>query len=47
LPDALLIKEILYAYSMGIKTLYYSNTYDGDKQSAGEDSSCASGACAI
>ena len=46
LPDSLLIKEVLYAYSMGIKTLYYSNTYDGDKQSATDDS-CASGACAI
>jgi len=47
LPDALLIKELLYAYSMGIKTLYYSNTYDGDKQSAGEEAGCTSGACAI
>ena len=47
LPDALLIKDLLYAYSMGVKTLYYSNTYDGDKQSAGEDAGCASGACAI
>lgn len=47
LPDAKLIKEILYAYSMGIKTLYYSNTYDGDKQSATDEAGCASGACAI
>jgi ribonucleoside-diphosphate reductase alpha chain len=47
LPDALLIKDLLYAYSMGVKTLYYSNTYDGDKQSATENNSCASGACAI
>lgn len=46
LPDSLLIKELLYAYSMGVKTLYYSNTYDGDKQSA-TDNGCASGACAI
>lgn len=45
IPDSILIKDILYAYSMGIKTLYYSNTYDGDKQSAGE--ACESGACAI
>lgn len=47
LPDALLIKEVLYAYSMGVKTLYYSNTYDGDKQSATDEAGCASGACAI
>lgn len=46
LPDSKIIKEILYAYSMGIKTLYYSNTYDGDKQSA-TDEGCSSGACAI
>jgi len=46
LPDAALIKELLYAYSMGIKTLYYSNTYDGDKQTA-TDEGCTSGACAI
>jgi ribonucleoside-diphosphate reductase alpha chain len=46
LPDELLIKELLYAYSMGVKTLYYSNTYDGDKQTA-TDSGCASGACSI
>ena len=47
LSDSKLIKEILYAYSMGVKTLYYSNTYDGDKQSATDESGCASGACAI
>jgi len=46
LPDSMLIKELLYAYSMGVKTLYYSNTYDGDKQSA-TDEGCASGACSI
>jgi ribonucleoside-diphosphate reductase alpha chain len=47
LPDVKIIKEIMYAYSMGVKTLYYSNTYDGDKQSATEDVGCVSGACAI
>jgi ribonucleoside-diphosphate reductase alpha chain len=47
LPDVKIIKEIMYAYSMGVKTLYYSNTYDGDKQSATEEVGCASGACAI
>jgi ribonucleoside-diphosphate reductase alpha chain len=49
LPDSQVIKELLYAYSMGVKTLYYSNTDDGDKQSANnmEEKSCTSGACAI
>ena len=50
LPDSKIIKEILYAYSVGIKTLYYSNTYDGDKQSAVDiekTNNCSSGACSI
>ena len=50
LPDSKIIKEILYAYSIGIKTLYYSNTYDGDKQSAVDTektNNCSSGACSI
>jgi ribonucleoside-diphosphate reductase alpha chain len=48
LPDSVIIKELLYAYSMGVKTLYYNNMQDGDKQSAsGAEDSCASGACAI
>lgn len=46
LPDAVVIKDLLYAYSMGIKTLYYSNTSDGDKQSA-ESNGCAGGACTL
>jgi len=29
-----LIKDILTAYKYGIKTLYYTNTYDGDTQTA-------------
>jgi ribonucleoside-diphosphate reductase alpha chain len=48
LPDSVIIKELLYAYSMGVKTLYYNNMQDGDKQSAsGTEETCASGACAI
>jgi ribonucleoside-diphosphate reductase alpha chain len=48
LPDSVILKELLYAYSMGVKTLYYSNTYDGDKQSAtDEGSGCAGGSCTI
>ncbi len=48
LPDAVVIKDILHAYSMGLKTLYYSNTSDGDKQSAsGEGGGCSGGACTL
>lgn len=48
------IKDILYAYKMGLKTLYYANTNDkktddlslmGESQS--QESGCESGACAI
>lgn len=46
LPDSVVIKDLLYAYSMGIKCLYYSNTSDGDKQSA-SDEKCAGGACTL
>lgn len=34
IPQDVLITDILKAYSYGIKSLYYSNTYDGDTQSA-------------
>ena len=47
LPDAVVIKDLLYAYSMGVKTLYYSNTSDGDKQSAEGGNGCAGGACTL
>lgn len=34
IPQDVLIDDILKAYSYGIKSLYYSNTYDGNTQSA-------------
>jgi ribonucleoside-diphosphate reductase alpha chain len=43
-------KDILYAYKMGLKTLYYANTNDkktDDVALMGESSGCESGACAI
>jgi len=44
------IKDILYAYTMGVKTLYYANTNDNrdneaTKETQGAD--CESGACSI
>jgi ribonucleoside-diphosphate reductase alpha chain len=51
LPDSQVVKEILYAYSVGLKSLYYSNADDGDKeQSLSVDKKardCDSGACSI
>lgn len=47
-PMQQLIKDLLQAYKLGVKTLYYHNTRDGaeDAQSPVEDD-CASGACKI
>ncbi|NBW08826.1 MAG: ribonucleoside-diphosphate reductase subunit alpha [Caulobacteraceae bacterium] len=50
LPDALVMKELMYAYSMGLISLYYNNTDDGDKEqlmTQKEDRDCSSGACKL
>jgi ribonucleoside-diphosphate reductase alpha chain len=44
------VKDILYSYKYGLKTLYYANTDDkksDDLDSMGMDGDCASGACSI
>ncbi|MCG7496091.1 ribonucleoside-diphosphate reductase subunit alpha [Vibrio sp. Of7-15] len=50
-PMKLLLKDLLTAYKLGLKTLYYHNTRDGadDAQSdlAQQDDDCAGGACKI
>ena len=51
LPDAVVLKDIFYAYKMGLKTLYYSITNDSDKQdeisSEVEESVCTGGGCSL
>lgn len=48
LPDSKVMKEIMYAYSLGLMSLYYNNTDDGDKeQSMNESHDCSSGACKL
>jgi ribonucleoside-diphosphate reductase alpha chain len=48
LPDSKVMKEIMYAYSMGLISLYYNNTDDGDKeQSMNKEPDCSSGACKL
>lgn len=42
IPLSAIIKDMIYSYRMGIKTIYYSNTPDGDAEV-----SCAGGSCAI
>ncbi|WP_407332712.1 class 1a ribonucleoside-diphosphate reductase subunit alpha [Enterovibrio sp. 27052020O] len=50
-PMKLLLKDLLSAYKLGVKTLYYHNTRDGadDAQQdlAAQDDDCAGGACKI
>ena len=48
LPDSKVMKEIMYAYSMGLISLYYNNTDDGDReQSMNKEPDCSSGACKL
>jgi ribonucleoside-diphosphate reductase alpha chain len=42
-----LISDLLFAYRFGVKTLYYSNTYDGSGDDMLEDGGCESGACKL
>ncbi len=45
-PIKLVLQDLLYAYKMGLKTLYYHNTRDGASDNQ-EDDSCAGGACKL
>ncbi|NJO62636.1 MAG: ribonucleoside-diphosphate reductase subunit alpha [Richelia sp. RM2_1_2] len=50
LPLSVIIKDIMYSYKMGLKTLYYANTNDASTDDMGEnmkDVNCESGACSI
>ncbi|MGP9666538.1 class 1a ribonucleoside-diphosphate reductase subunit alpha [Psychrobacter sp. AOP31-A1-22] len=48
-PMKVLLKDLLNAYKLGVKTLYYHNTRDGanDAQADMEDDDCAGGACKL
>ena len=53
-PMQLLLKDLLNAYKLGVKTLYYHNTRDGASETHDditsiekEDESCAGGGCKI
>ena len=45
-PIKLVLQDLLYAYKMGLKTLYYHNTRDGASDTQEEDG-CAGGACKL
>ncbi len=44
-PMKALLQDLLYAYKMGVKTLYYHNTRDG--AGTNDDEGCAGGACKL
>lgn len=52
-PMKVLLKDLLNAYKLGVKTMYYHNTRDGaadlqdDIKPVAEDDGCAGGACKI
>ncbi|MDR1982446.1 MAG: ribonucleoside-diphosphate reductase subunit alpha [Holosporaceae bacterium] len=46
-PMQTLLKDLLFAYSLGIKTLYYHNTRDSASESQVTNAACAGGACTI
>ena len=47
-PVKQILKDILTAYKLGVKTLYYHNTRDGASDDIEpEDDGCAGGACKI
>ncbi|MDR9498056.1 MAG: class 1a ribonucleoside-diphosphate reductase subunit alpha [Hydrogenovibrio sp.] len=45
-PIKLILQDLLYAYKMGLKTLYYHNTRDGASD-GNDDDGCAGGACKL
>lgn len=46
-PMQQLLKDLLLAYKLGIKTLYYQNTRDGADDGQDDLDNCAGGACKI
>ncbi|SBS33218.1 Ribonucleoside-diphosphate reductase 1 subunit alpha [Marinomonas spartinae] len=46
-PMKVILKDLLTAYKLGVKTLYYHNTRDGADDQQDDMDDCASGACKI
>ncbi len=46
-PMKLILKDLLTAYKLGVKTLYYHNTRDGADDQQDDMNDCAGGACKI
>ncbi|WDE03020.1 ribonucleoside-diphosphate reductase subunit alpha [Thalassomonas viridans] len=46
-PVKQILKDILTAYKLGVKTMYYHNTRDGASDQDAQDDGCEGGACKI
>jgi ribonucleoside-diphosphate reductase alpha chain len=46
-PLQVVLDDLIYAYSIGLKSLYYHNTHDMSDNGLTTSSSCSSGACAL
>lgn len=46
-PLQVVLDDLIYAYSIGLKSLYYHNTHDMSDNGLSTSSSCSSGACAL
>lgn len=46
-PMKVLLQDLLYAYKMGLKTMYYHQTRDGSGTADDKDDGCAGGACKL
>lgn len=47
IPAITILKDMANAHKWGIKTIYYTNSDDGNQHNLSDVSSCSSGACAI
>jgi ribonucleoside-diphosphate reductase alpha chain len=47
IPSRLILKDMINAYKWGLKTIYYTNTDDGNKHNVADENSCSSGACSV
>lgn len=47
LPLSVIVKDLIYSYSMGLKTLYYANSNDSNQQADIGEAGCDSGACTL
>lgn len=46
-PLQVVLDDLIYAYSIGLKSLYYHNTHDMSDNGLTSSSGCSSGACAL